>query len=192
MECNGCRFCCWSYSVEDVPQQAKGPGLRILQYKAPLSHCQHECEAGCSIHEQKGYPKECRDFRCPYLVGDSIHRPDTFQSLLVGLGGNLGGYVPTIPYVIPVLAASKLITETRTVLASRIFDYQWKKIVMPLDTETDGNWYPKEEFLPPWDELCTKYGVTFAQKGRENNIVDAHVAWGSQVSGKISGWSLAK
>lgn len=147
--------------MENVPNSS---ALKVLQYKSPLAHCQYECVKGCSIHEKKGYPKGCHDIICPYLLDEDIHRPDIFAQCLEELKGNLGGYIPSIPTVVPVQEAIELIIKSRTILVGRIIDKQWKRLVMPLDLDSNGVWYPEEKLLPPWTELLTKYKLGLIQR----------------------------
>lgn len=155
MDCDGCTFCCWSFAVEGMPQH---PDLTVLTVKPELTHCEFEA-IGCAIHEAECYPEGCRIFSCPYLDGQDIHRPDTFQSVLEEVKGNIGNYIPSIPRSIPVQRAIQLIRETRSVLAEIIWDSKWTRVALPLDRDADGMWYPTGQLLAPWAELCLKYGV---------------------------------
>lgn len=157
-KCDGCSFCCWSFAVEDIPQH---PDLKIL--KPAQTHCDFELE-GCAIHNDEQYPHNCRVFRCPYLDGEDIHRPDTFQSVLEELGGNIGNYIPSIPRSVPVQRAVRLVCESRSILAVIILDAKWVRVAMPLDREEDGSWYPTQQVLEPWTALCLQYGVELVAK----------------------------
>jgi len=164
-ECEGCRFCCWSFTVHDVPRSSD---FTILQSKPALTHCSHECESGCSIHGADTFPLGCKVFLCPYLAGDEIHRPDTFQYLLESMNITVCAFVPAVPKTIPVEEANDLITRTRTIMAATadLYGYsgQWVRVVMPLDLEKNGQWYLNKDLLPPWISLCAKYGVNLAQR----------------------------
>lgn len=175
--CDGCRFCCWSFRVNDMPD-----GSALL----PLTHCPHEANEhddpfvcitdpcapkesqnhGCLIHDEKSYPWGCASFNCPYLHGMPCHRPDTFQDLLERLKGSIGNYIPVIPRTVPVKKAERLICETRSVLAMVILNGAWTMVAMPLDRDSLGNWFPVNDLLTPWKELCEEYG--FNVEGRDS------------------------
>jgi hypothetical protein len=101
-------------------------------------------------------------------MGDDIHRPDTFQALLEGMGITVGEFVPAVPKFIPVQEASDLIAATRTIMAATpALDGrhgQWVKVVLPLDADKEGRWQLSSDLLPPWVDLCSKYGVSLGQK----------------------------
>lgn len=126
-ECSGCRFCCWSWAVPKIN-------------KPELSHCKFECAKGCSVHKQKEQPVECTDFKCPYLEGRDIHRPDSFQATLEELGGNIGNYIPSVLTSIPIDIANQRIRDTRTVPVSVINGEYWVNVIMPLDRDENGGW----------------------------------------------------
>jgi len=147
-QCSGCKFCCWSFAIEDIPDDISG-----LKFKPSLQHCQHECLVGCAIHDQKKYPPACKAFICPYLKGEDIHRPDIFQKVLQELNGNISNYIPSIPTKIPVEEAEKLIRRTRNILASILTGNEWVQIVLPLDREKDGSWTSNEDAVQEWRKL---------------------------------------
>lgn len=174
--CDGCRFCCWSFRVNDMPD-----GSALLA----LTHCPHEAkenddpfvcisnetlvkvkEHGCLIHNEKNYPWGCAAFNCPYLTGVPCHRPDTFQDLLERMQGSIGNYIPVIPRTVPVKKAERLIAESRSVLAAVVLNDAWTMVAMPLDRDSLGNWFPTDELLAPWKELCGEYG--FNLEGRDS------------------------
>ncbi len=134
--CNGCRFCCWSWSVEEIS-------------KPCLTHCQYECKKGCEIYMRFNRPTACEEFHCPYQERDGLHRPDKFQKTLESLGGNIGNYIPNIPVTIPVETANRLIRETRTLPVSIINGTQWVDVIMPLDRDESGGWVTADP--TPWN-----------------------------------------
>ena len=156
MECDGCAFCCWSFAVSDMPTRVD---FTILQLKPAQTHCDFEFEGGCVIYREEHFPPGCRLLPCPYLEGEDIHRPDTFQAILEESHGNVGNYIPSIPRSIPIQRALRLIRETRSVLAVIILDGKLTRVALPLDRDAEGMWYPTQEILAPWAELCAKYGV---------------------------------
>jgi hypothetical protein len=127
--------------------------------KVERNHCPKECEVGCSIHGTAVYPQGCKDFFCPYVMGEQTHRPDTFQKLLEELGGDMGNIIPAIPLVVPVVRAEQLIRKSRTVLANFLLDGGWKRTAIPLDRAANGEWMIKTEPLKMWNELCEQYGI---------------------------------
>ncbi len=151
-QCEGCRFCCWSFGVKELE-------------KGALVHCQHECEKGCDVHDTEEFPKSCGQLICPYLQLEGMHRPDNFQSVLEELKGNLGAYIPCVPLGIPVEEANGLIRKTNTVLASiqnvNGDNCQWAFTVIPLNRMEDGSWITGTVLYMPWMELCQKYGAEF-------------------------------
>jgi len=147
-DCNGCRFCCWSFNVHDVPDKIQG-----IQMKPALQNCQYECSLGCSIHKDENYPPSCKDFFCPYLEGKDIYRPDTFQPILEELNGNMSNYIPTIPLNIPIEKAKNLIQKTRNIVASIIVGNEWVDIILPLDRNEDRSWTSNEDAVKQWREL---------------------------------------
>lgn len=141
--CDGCRWCCLAYGVSEIQKRA-------------LCHCEHECSKGCSIHLMTGYPKECREFQCPYLNGDSIYRPDTFQPLLQRLGISLKSFIPWIPVVIPMKQSKKLIRRTRSILCAVKAD-KWELITLKLDQPKGDVFSGSDELREAWQELWDKY-----------------------------------
>ena len=64
-ECGGCTFCCKAKGIDDLDPPK--PSWEI---------CQHACEAGCSIYEER--PRSCQVYACAWRMGigrDSA-RPD--------------------------------------------------------------------------------------------------------------------
>lgn len=139
-KCDGCKFCCWSFKVLDVPDTLKG-----IEDKFALQHCQYE-GAGCAIHEQPNYPPMCAGFVCPYLSGADIHRPDTFQQVLEQSKGNIGNYIPMVPTDMLIEDVEQLIRETRSLPAAIMIQNEWTYVMLPLDRRPDGEW----EEAPPW------------------------------------------
>lgn len=80
--CDGCMFCCWSYGMPEVG-------------KMGLEHCQHEAN-GCILHGTPEQPDACRRFKCPYLEGEDIFRPDKAQSILESMHITQSGFIPAI------------------------------------------------------------------------------------------------
>lgn len=140
--CDGCRFCCWAWAVDDARLEK-----RVLQ------HCRHECAAGCALHGRREQPEACAAFRCPYQERAGLHRPDNFQRTLEEAGGNIGNYIPAVPLSIPVEEANRLIRATRTVPASIIAGGQWLDVVLPLDLNFDGGWMSGDP--EPWEKAKT-------------------------------------
>jgi hypothetical protein len=134
-DCDGCRFCCWSFNVHDVPDTVQG-----LALKDALKHCSFECAAGCSLHEQTEQPWECQEFHCPYQRGEDVHRPDTFQQVLEESQGNIGNYVPIVPATMDAEAAKRLIKQERCLPAAILVGGQWRSVILPLDRKEDGTW----------------------------------------------------
>lgn len=148
-DCDGCRWCCYIYNVE-VPVKRS---LKVLDFKSERSHCRHERERGCKLHGTPNQPPLCRDFLCPYLAGVDIHRPDTFEPLLVELGGNMGNYIPAIPRAMSIEFAKGLIRETRTLPAAVLFAGEWVRLVLPLDRQPDGSWETNEVLTARWQVM---------------------------------------
>jgi len=146
--CDKCRWCCWTYNIKDVPVQRRS--LKVVELKPERSHCRHECDKGCDLHGTFFQPVACHGFFCPYLGGEDIHRPDTFQPLLEELGGNMGNYIPAVPQAMDVEFAKKTIRETRTVPAAALFDGNWVRVVLPLDRQPDGSWVTDEMMHARW------------------------------------------
>jgi len=149
-ECNGCKFCCWSFNVEDIPHKARS--LKVLNFKPEQTHCWHECARGCALHGTFFQPPICHDFQCPYTSSEEdIYRPDTFQALIEELGGNMGNYIPMVPTTISVADARQLITKSRTIPAAFFCNGDWMKAIIPLDRNEDGSWVTTELMLDIWN-----------------------------------------
>lgn len=148
--CGGCRFCCWSFNVLDVPDEIKG-----LTIKEALTHCKYECDTGCAIHQQHEYPKGCKDFICPYLEGEDIYRPDVFQKVIEECGGDTGNFIPRIPTTIPTEKVHDLIKETRSVPAF-ILVGQWSKVILSLDRHADQSWNVSDDVAERWKQLISE------------------------------------
>jgi hypothetical protein len=158
--CDGCTFCCWNFGIDNVPSS-----YGTLAYKPPLVSCHHLCKVGCDIHSDKSYPSQCRQFQCPYLLNDDIHRPDTFTQLLKEMAGNAEGYIPYIPTLVPVDDALALIIDSRTILAAVVVDNRWKRMVVPLDKDSEGKWRSTlAKDIIPWLQLCYAHGVVFTME----------------------------
>lgn len=142
--CDGCRFCCWSWHVAETDKRG-------------LSHCPHECALGCDLHGTPQQPDECQRFRCPYLRGAKIHRPDAFQPTLEALGGNLACYIPTVPESIPTAEAIEVIERTRSIPAGILIEGLWMRGVIPLNKNADGTWKVVGDIAAPWNQLTALY-----------------------------------
>jgi hypothetical protein len=63
--CDGCQACCTVVGVQEL-------------HKPHWTRCQHQCESGCAIYEDR--PRSCRGYSCLWaaglLDGDEQHRPD--------------------------------------------------------------------------------------------------------------------
>jgi hypothetical protein len=63
--CNECQACCTVVGVKEFD-------------KPSWTHCQHQCDIGCAIYEER--PPTCRGYHCLYslglLDGDERRRPD--------------------------------------------------------------------------------------------------------------------
>jgi hypothetical protein len=151
--CDGCRFCCFSFNVSDVPDEVRGFAL-----KDALSHCRFECQAGCALHDKEEQPAVCREFRCPYLTGKMVHKPEVFQEQLEALNGNIGNYIPAINVAVPVAAACELIKETRSLPAYVFPSEGWRETVLPLDKE-NGSWSTPQAAVDAWAKLYEDSGV---------------------------------
>ena len=53
-DCDGCRECCTGLAIEELD-------------KPDFHSCEHECETGCSIYDDR--PQSCRVFDCEWLKG---------------------------------------------------------------------------------------------------------------------------
>lgn len=124
-----------------------------MELKRERTHCRHECEAGCALHETFYQPIICHTFLCPYLGGEDIHRPDTFQPLLMELAGTMGNFIPAIPRAMNVEFACELIRETRAIPAAILMDGQWVRLVLPLDRQPDGSWISDEMMTARWQVM---------------------------------------
>ena len=157
--CDGCRFCCWSFNV-DVPVPSC---LSVLEPKRELSHCAHECAAGCALHNDDLQPDICHNFRCPYIHGQPIHKPDVFQELLEAAVGNMGNYIPAVSSEVPIANAHSLIQNDRSlpayILVGNDFGGRWIYTILPLDKNADGGWETNVESVAKWSELYRRYGV---------------------------------
>jgi hypothetical protein len=166
-QCDGCRFCCWSFAVNAVPSP-----FNILQSKKTLNHCPQECEVGCAIWTTS-IPAQCKNFHCPYIYGNDIHRPDAFQELLEKLAGNVGNYIPFVPSGVSVEETKALVLKTRTIPAAITMpNGGWKVLVMPLDREPDGTWYTNKSRAKNWVMLFNKHGYhlpTIEFRGNKEN-----------------------
>src|ERR1041385_9041190 len=140
MECDGCRFCCWVFNAQDIPDPIQG-----LALKQDREHCLFECSKGCSLHgtEQKPFP--CTQFECPYIQGKFIHRPDEFQKVLEEIGIQVGNFIPAIPPYVPVKMAECLIRENRTIPAFIMIGNEWVKVVLSLDRQDSRTWIVDEK-----------------------------------------------
>lgn len=154
-QCDGCRFCCWSFNIPDIPNEIQG-----LTFKTALNHCEFECKNGCSIHERKDYPQICKEFVCPYLTGKAIHRPDTFQTLIKELNPTVGNYIPNIPVSVPIEKAKDLIKETRAIPAFITIRDTWAEVIVSMDREPDKSWSITKEVFGKWKDFLQQYGET--------------------------------
>lgn len=102
---------------------------------------------------KNNYPTACRTFFCPYLDGEDIYRPDTFQQLIEKLHGDVGNYIPCIPPHIPTAAAEILIEKTRSIAAAILIGRQWVKVVVSLDRNKDQSWDVKKDVVEAWQKL---------------------------------------
>src|SRR5262249_33328066 len=123
--------------------------------KQTVFHCEHECKSGCSIHGL-GQPTSCVEFQCPYLLGWSIHRPDTFQAVIERTGGNAASYVPAVPEIVPPGMAIALIESLRSVPAAVKTHGGWTQIILSLDQESDI-YSATEEQRKAWTDLIACY-----------------------------------
>jgi hypothetical protein len=155
MQCDNCRFCCWSFNVQDVPDPLKG-----LDLKPARQHCVYECKQGCSIHGLEKYPEACDGFECPYLEGKFIHRPDNFQDVLEDMDIEVGNFIPAIPPYVPIKIAEGLIRENRSVPAYILIGNEWIKVILSLDREDDKTWVVNERSVQLWGELFKTYGAS--------------------------------
>jgi len=151
-DCDGCRFCCWSFNVSDVPVERRS--LKVVELKRELTHCRHECQRGCDVHGTMFKPIICESFYCPYVSGVDIHRPDVFQPLLEELNGDMGNYIPAVSRAMDVEFAKDLIRETRSIPAAIMLEGQWVKLILPLDRQPDGSWVTTEHLHARWAVLA--------------------------------------
>ena len=147
-ECDGCRFCCWSFNAHDIPNPVTG-----FEMKPARQHCVFECDKGCELHATERLPQACDEFKCPYLQGQDIHRPDTFQEALEELGGNIGNYIPAVPESVPVSLARTLIREDRSVPAFILLGNEWARVILPLDRNEDRTWTARESAIELWGKF---------------------------------------
>src|SRR4030095_3662182 len=103
------------------------------------------------LHGLDTKPLACQTFRCPFLEGADIHRPDTFQIFLEQVGGNMGNYIPIVPANIDVAEAEEVILQTRTIPAAILMDGQWMKLFLPLDRKADGSWQTDNRSKDEWE-----------------------------------------
>lgn len=164
--CDGCKFCCWSFNVPEVPDSIKGLGL-----KPARQHCPHECSRGCAIHDRNNYPVVCNDFVCPYLDGEDMHRPDEFQGVLKELNGNVGAYIPAVPTLIPVQVAKQMIANTRTVPAFILVVDEWMRVILSLDRHPDRTWTVNQEPNDRWRDLFKLHGVHFDSRFKPGSVM---------------------
>lgn len=152
--CGDCRFCCWSFAVHDIPDEIKG-----VEDKPILKHCKYECSTGCLIHEQINYPPACKGFICPYLSGENIYRPNTFQPLLEELNKNIGNHIPSISPKIPIKKAERLIRKTKAIPVSITIGGEWIRVVISFnpDQNKDGDCIATKEITEQWKKLHQKY-----------------------------------
>lgn len=162
--CAGCRFCCWSFAINDIPDQTLG-----LQQKPSLTHCQHECGSGCTLHGAPEKPATCRQFECPYLLGNDIHRPDAFRPALDETKCRIGNFIPAISSRIPVERAAALIDATDSIPASIMICGKWTKVIMPMRKESNGTW--QTHALEDWRALYSEFGAGFDESFTENAAV---------------------
>lgn len=144
-DCSGCKFCCWSFNVN------------IPELKNELTHCKHECEKGCNIHNDVSQTEICRNFKCPYLFGEDVHKPGSFQKVLEEAKGDMGNYIPAICTFVPVETANGLIIGTRTLPAFILVDGQWILSIIPIDKKEDGSWEVSDTMVKSWSLLYQKY-----------------------------------
>lgn len=132
--------------------------------KPALSRCRFECAAGCEVHATVEQPAACQWFTCPYLAGDAIHRPDTFQRLLETAGGSISNFVPAVAAAIPVDAAETAILKTRTLPAAIMVGNTWVRIILPLDCRADATWRADEGAFREWDRVYRTHGITLPEE----------------------------
>jgi len=138
----------------DVPHPTL---LTIIEPKRELQHCHHECASGCALHENVNQPNICRTFQCPYIRGEDVHKPDSFQWLLEELGGNMGNFIPAISTQVPVTEAQALIASSRSLPAFILINGQWIETILPLDKEPDGSW--QTAATDEWAKLYSDHGA---------------------------------
>lgn len=143
--CDGCKWCCYSFNVE-VPREPRS--LKVLVQKPENTHCHHECDKGCAVHDTFFQLPVCHDFKCPYLYGMPVHRPDTLQGVL--MTGNMANYIPMVPLSMDAAEAEQHIRTTRTVPAAILLEGTWAKVILPLDRESDGSWSTNSDMEALW------------------------------------------
>ena len=153
-ECDSCKFCCWSFNV-DVPNPRY---LTVLEPKRERRHCEHECEAGCRLHGHENQPDICRGFRCAYIEGQDIHRPDNFQVQIEAINGSMGNFIPAVSIKVPISEAQSLIAQSRTIPAHILLGGNWTETVLPLDKNEYGGWATSNESVALWGELYARHG----------------------------------
>lgn len=154
IKCDGCRFCCWSFNAHDVPDPLLGFAL-----KPARQHCLFECEKGCELHGKKEQPQTCTDFKCPYLQGKYIHRPDSFQRVLEDMDVGVGNFIPAIPPYVPIKMAECLIKENRSVPAYILIGNEWIRVILSLDRQDAKSWVVNEKSVELWTKLFAIYGA---------------------------------
>lgn len=160
--CAGCRFCCWSFAINDIPDQTLG-----LWQKPALTHCQHECGNGCALHGLPEKPATCRQFECPYLLGDDVHWPDAFRPALEKCA--IGNFIPAVSTRVPIERAEQLIADTDSIPASIMINGEWTKVIMPMRKESNGTW--RTHALEDWRALYSEFGAEFDEAFTENAAV---------------------
>ena len=151
--CGTCRFCCWAYTIKELS-------------KPSLEHCVHECAEGCRVHATHLQPKECVEFGCPYLAGDPIHRPDSFQEVLESSGMKTRSFVPWIPITIPLEEAIEMIRSTRTIMAGLFREGRWHLVSLILDPPAGQVFTGSHRAESQWFELLKKHSHGQASHGR--------------------------
>jgi hypothetical protein len=151
--CDGCTFCCWSFGIDDVPYHG-------LVRKSPLTDCWHACHT-CGVHDHPDYPKQCRSFICPYLSGDDIHRPDSFEYMLKIMRVTVEGFIPAIPVALDPVEACNLVYETRSMLASMIVRGQWQRSVISLDSPDGVPRMASPTLTLRWISLLAAHGIVY-------------------------------
>lgn len=82
-ECGECQACCEFLTI--VEDEITKPAFE---------KCQHQCAAGCAIHNHPGQPKLCREFRCAWKKGELPEdmRPDKCGVIVSNNSINGPGY----------------------------------------------------------------------------------------------------